>query len=72
MSEHYNVVFYDDQGYWDYLLRDVGGKRAVEAAKRLVDTGRYSRVQITDEEDFTNFLWERGKGVVFPPLGAGE
>ena len=69
MSERFNVVVWYE-GYWEYFVRDVGDREAVETAHRLVQTlgkrGLVDRVQITDSGDFTNFLWERDKGIVYP------
>lgn len=72
-EERFNVVFFDDQGYWETFLRDATAEKAVVAAKRCVDNlgsrGIADKVIITDADDFTVFLWQRGKGVVFPPKG---
>jgi len=71
MTDRFMVVFFDPEGYWDYVRprwRTAGD--AVEEAKWLVDRAatdlRIARVMITDEDDFTAFLWERGKGIVYP------
>jgi hypothetical protein len=71
VTERYNVVILDPDGFSEYYLRDVGARQAVEAAKRIVDGlpvkhGVVARVMITDEEDFCNFLWERDRGIVYP------
>ena len=75
MNERFNVVVYDTFGFWEYAGRDYTAKAAVNKAKRLVELADHSdedieRVLITDAGDFTNFLWERGKGVVYPPRQA--
>ena len=69
-DELFDVVIFDAEGYWSYTDRDLPAERAVEAAKRCVDTlgssGIADKIIITDADDFTVFLWQRGKGVVFP------
>lgn len=71
MTERFNVAVFDDEGYWHYVRQDLDAEEAVKMAKRIVDRleagdDDIDRVMITDEGDFTNFLWERGKGIVFP------
>lgn len=70
MPERFNVIIWFD-GFWEYFLRDVDAKSAVQAAKRCVfnlgERNLADKVMITDEDDNTNFLWERGKGIVYPP-----
>jgi hypothetical protein len=73
MTERFDVVVYDIAGFWTYAARDLDAKAAVDRAKHLVDMADdrnegIDRVLITDSDDFTTFLWERGKGVVYPPL----
>lgn len=69
-SERFNVVLVWEDGYWEYFLRDIPARRAVEAARRctqgLLKRSDLQKVMITDEDDCTNFLWERGKGLVYP------
>lgn len=72
-DELFKVVVYDPEGFWHYVMLDLPAKAAVEAAKELVDLtatpfgADTQRILITDRDDNTCFLWERGKGVVFPP-----
>jgi hypothetical protein len=72
-EEHrFNVVVFDADGYWHYGSRDVEAREAVETAKELADLAttpagvETERVMITDSDDYCCFLWERGKGVMFP------
>lgn len=68
-EERFNVVIWNG-GFWEYFLQDATAENAVHAAKRCVDNlgqrGLIDRVQITDADDFTTYLWERGKGIVYP------
>jgi fructose 1,6-bisphosphatase len=70
MADEFNVVIFYPDGSWEYFLRHATAENAVKAAKRCVDNlgerGIVERVMITDSGDDTNFLWERGKGVVYP------
>lgn len=69
-TERFNVVVWYE-GFWEYFVRDVDDREAVETAYRLTQTlgerGLVDRIQITDSDDFTNFLWEADKGIVYPP-----
>lgn len=73
MDERFNVVIWDNDDYWRYVEQDMEAEDAVILARIIVDEairdGLISKVQIIDEDDFTNFLWERGKGIVFPRFG---
>lgn len=65
--------FFVDDSY-EYVLRFVDAKTAVETAKRYTESvgakiGTTVRVIITDGGDYTNFEWKFGEGVVFPPRG---
>jgi hypothetical protein len=76
-GERFSVVVFNPDGFWHYALTDVGPKEAVEEAKRLVDKAkkyrRYHRVMIENVSDETAaFLWERGKGIVYPPREEAE
>jgi hypothetical protein len=68
----FNVVqFFIDESY-EYVARWIGPEEAVQIAHRMTTSvgakiGTTQRVIITDGGDFTNFEWEFGKGVVFPP-----
>ena len=70
-EEQFNVVIFDAEGWHETFLADATAENAVNAAKRCVDRlgarGIVDKVIITDEDDFTVFLWQRGEGVVFPP-----
>ena len=69
-DERYNVVIFNFEGYGHYAGRDLSAEQAVRAAKRLVERSSrllIERIIITDEDDMTNFLWERDKGIVYPP-----
>jgi hypothetical protein len=64
------VIWYPDDTH-EYVCRFVGAQEAVETARRMTQTvgarhGMVSRVMITDGGDCTNFLWEHGKGLVYP------
>lgn len=70
-EDRFNVVTFDDEGYSRYVHRDLAdAEDAVLWARILVDEaiahGGISRVMITDQDDFTNFLWQRGKGIIVP------
>jgi len=72
----FNVVIWFDDGFYEYFVRDVPAVEAVLAAKRCIDgvlgrTGLVVKVQITDSGDYTNFLWERDRGIVYPPEARG-
>lgn len=73
MTDRFNVAIFDAEGYWHYSLRDVDAKTAVEKAavwSAIGETTGYpTKVAITDQDDFTNFLWEMGRGILYPPLG---
>ena len=72
-DDRFAVVIFDPEGFWNYAAKDLPAKIAVDQAKKWVDMAaehygtKIDRVLITDAEDFTVFLWQRGKGVVFPP-----
>lgn len=69
----FNVVVFNAEGYWHYALRDVPARQAVDKAHALAsaDEQDIDRVMITDADDFANFLWERGKGIVYPTENEG-
>jgi hypothetical protein len=68
--ERFNVVVFDRQGYWWYADRQVNAEQAVRSAHRCVCLaeagGTAAKIIITDDDDFTNFQWEHGKGIVYP------
>lgn len=69
-EERFNVVIFYEGGWWEYFLRDATAENAAKAAKRCVvnlgERGLVEKVMITDADDFANFLWERGKGIIYP------
>jgi hypothetical protein len=72
-TELHNVVqFFIDDSY-EYVVRAVGPEEAMETVKRLMRSvggrlGTTKRIIITDMDDFTNFDWIHGEGIVFPPM----
>lgn len=76
-DELFNVVqFFEDESY-EYVRRLVPAEEAVKAARHYTRSvaaqlGMVTRVIITDTGDCTNFMWEFGKGVVFPPEAKGR
>ena len=72
----YNVVVFDPDGFSTYVRRESEAKEAVEEAHRMVMLALagagIDRVMITDDGDCANFLWERGKGIVYPPREEAE
>lgn len=74
MTDRFNVVLYDAAGFWRYVgPRDIDARDAVDLARDLIvkadSDADIDRILITDQDDFTNLLWERGKGLVFPENG---
>ena len=72
MPERHNVVVFDSDGFWHYAAQGLDAERAVLEARSCVHLAEHgaldaAKIIITDEDDFTNFLWERGKGVIYPP-----
>ena len=63
------AVFYDD-GTHAYIERWLSPRMAVKQARIVIANVApdIAKVIITDGGDDTVFLWERGKGVVFPPV----
>jgi hypothetical protein len=64
--------FFPDDSY-EYVLRFVRAKEAIERAKRLTESvggriGTIKRIIVTDGGDFTVFEWQFGKGVTFPQM----
>ena len=72
MTGQFNVVqFFEDDSH-EYVRRGVDAEEAVKAAHHYCNCvgarlGMTRRVIITDDGDFTNFMWEYGKGVTYPP-----
>ena len=74
MQDEFSVFWYDPDGYCHGERYRVGAKEAVECAHSLTNRpatrmGIIRKVVIADGDDFTVFLWEHDKGVVFPQLG---
>ena len=71
MSERFDVVIYDEFGYWTRVGSNLGALAATLLSKVMVGEAdrdpTIAKVLIVDADDYTNFLWERGKGIVFPP-----
>lgn len=68
----FNVVQFFSDGTHEYVRRAVGPEEALKAVAHYVNCvgariGTTVRVIVTDEDDFCNFDWRRGEGVVFPP-----
>jgi hypothetical protein len=68
--------FFADDSY-DYELRNVDAKTAIECAARLAGSvggrlGTTKRIIVTDGGDCTCFEWKHGEGVTFPPEAAGS
>jgi hypothetical protein len=71
MEERFNVVVFDAEGFWGYVQKDLDAEEAVLLARVWVgDAGNDAfihRVMIESVSDETTaFLWQRGKGIVFP------
>lgn len=72
MTDEFSVYqFFADESY-EEVLRFVNLQTAVETAKRLSESvggrlGTTVRIIITDGGDHTNFEWQFGKGVTYPP-----
>jgi hypothetical protein len=69
-EERFSVVVFDREGYWRYIDRDLPAEAAMllarDTALLATDLNDIDRIMITDADDFAVFLWERGKGVVYP------
>lgn len=73
MSERFSVCMFNEAGEHTYLRpRFVPAAEAVRMAFACIESvsakvGIIRRVIITDGGDHTNFEWEFGRGVTFPP-----
>lgn len=75
MSEtqgEFSVCQFFEDGSYEYVRRNVGPEEAVTAAKHYTSSvgakiGTTQRVIITDGGDCTNFEWQFGKGITYPP-----
>lgn len=72
-SEEYSVAVFFTDGNWEYVARFVDAETAVHKAHGYTNPNRpanllglIDKVVITDGGDHTTFLWEKGKGIVFP------
>lgn len=71
MTTEFNVVqFFADDTY-EYVRRNVSAEEAVTTAHGYCNSvgakiGTTRRVIITDGDDYTNFEWKFGEGVIFP------
>jgi hypothetical protein len=75
-GETFSVCQFFRDGTSEYVRRNVPAKEAVEAAQHYTSSvaaslGMVERVIITDSGDQTNFEWQHGKGVTYPPDCAG-
>jgi hypothetical protein len=62
--------FFPDETY-EEVLRFVDAETAMRTVVSLTQSlggrlGTTAKVIITDDEDYTTFEWQHGKGVVFP------
>lgn len=74
MNNEFSVFWQDPDGNCHKERAFVSAKEAVECAHSLANRpatrmGIIRKIMITDGDDFTVFLWEHDKGVVFPQLG---
>jgi hypothetical protein len=72
MTGEFSVCQFFSDGFHKYHLRWVDAKTAVYAAKACTESagarsGLVQRIIITDGGDCTNFEWEFGKGITYPP-----
>jgi hypothetical protein len=70
-EEEFSVVCFFSEEQYCYDCRYVTAEAAVLRSKQITDSdlarrGIISRVMITDGDGYTAFLWEHGKGVVYP------
>jgi hypothetical protein len=71
----FSVCQFFVDGSFEYVRSFVGAEDAVQAARHYCTSvgaqlGTTVRVIITDADDFTNFEWKFGEGIVFPPRDA--
>lgn len=77
MTGEFSVCQFFPDGTYDYELRGVDGKTAIECAARLASSvgariGTTKRIIITDADDCTAFEWKHGEGITFPPEAVGR
>ena len=76
MSGEFSVYHFGADQKSECVKRNVDAKEAFVAAvgymqRPAAKLGIIQRVIITDGGDCVNFEWQFGKGIVFPPMGAG-
>lgn len=72
----FSVYQYFKDGTYEKVRDHVGAEEAVMAAKHYTmsiaaQLGMVVKVLVEDGGGFTNFLWERDKGIVFPTPADG-
>lgn len=72
-DERFNVVVFFKDGHYEYVLRNLLARPALEAAYHhthnvSANVGLTQRVILTDTGDCIAFEWRYGEGVVFPKL----
>jgi len=77
MRDEFSVAQFFIDGSYEYVRRFVGAEEAVRAARHYTTSvaaklGVVTRVIITDGGDFTNFEWNFGEGVTYPPEMRGR
>jgi hypothetical protein len=75
LTGEFSVVQFFHSGEYECVRRFVDAETAVKAAYHYTHSvaaklGIVDKVIITDGGDHTNFMWEYGKGVVYPKRGA--
>lgn len=73
MTERFNVIQFFPDGTYEYVLRNADAETAVDTAKSYTERpaamiGMIRQVMITDDGDRCCFLWQYGRGVLFPHL----
>jgi hypothetical protein len=76
MSDLFNVYQFFPDDTSEKVRENVSAEEAMKAVEHYctcigAQIGTTVRVIITDQLDYTNFEWIRGKGVVFPKSGEG-
>jgi hypothetical protein len=71
-SGQFSTYQFFSNGDYEPVAEWVDAKTAMGTAVSLIHSlgakiGTTERVIITDGDDFINFDWQHGKGVVFPP-----
>ena len=70
-AKEFSVVLWFPDGSYHYEKRFVSAEEAITTAADFIKrpaakAGLLDKVMVTDGGDHTNFLWEYGKGIVFP------